>query len=464
MRLRILTLFLIRYLQKKKLIALTIVLLISGSIYLFPKLIIIIQKPSVSQGVVGTHTEDDLPIFVTALLSDGLIKIDEQGRPKPNLVASWDVNQESKEYVFKLRENIFWNDGTKIKAEDLAISIPGIQIEVVDELIFKIKLTDSFSPLPTLLTKPIFKKGTNIGTGPYSAVMIEKNFSFIKKIILTSSNQDLPQLTIRFYPNEKIAKSALMLGEVQSIIGINETYEFDSMKPFKISTKTNYSRLVAIFYNTQDKILSDKNFRLALGLAAPLIENETEAKTPIPPFSWAFNQNVRDFLNDTKGAKDSLNKVEKGKDETITLTTTTILESVGERIVYEWNQNGIKAVLRVESGVPQNFQALLITQDIPIDPDQYSLWHSTQDATNISKYKSPNQYSPRVDKDLEDGRKTTDEKLRKERYLDFQRVLLDDSPATFLYFPKFNVVYLSKIEGQISKVLDLQYQDLQLTH
>ena len=99
----------------------------------------------------------------------------------------------------------------------------------------------------------------------------------------------------------------------------------------------------------------------------------------------------------------------------------------------------------------QNFQALLITQKIPSDPDQYSLWHSTQSETNISKFSSP-----RVDKDLEDGRKISDLETRKQKYQDFQKVLLDHAPATFLYFPKYKVIYLKKIEIDLMKILDLQ--------
>ena len=106
---------------------------------------------------------------------------------------------------------------------------------------------------------------------------------------------------------------------------------------------------------------------------------------------------------------------------------------------------------RIESGIPQNFQVLLITHSIPIDPDQYFLWHSTQTRTNLTGYSFA-----RVDKDLEDGRKIINEAERKEKYLDFQKELLEDAPATFLYFPKYNVLYLKKAEDMLNKILPLQ--------
>ncbi len=66
---------------------------------------------------------------------------------------------------------------------------------------------------------------------------------------------------------------------------------------------------------------------------------------------------------------------------------------------------------------------------LPRDPDQYTLWHSGQ-KNNITKYKNL-----RIDKLLEDGRKTVDLDERKTIYADFQKYLIDDVPAVFLYFP-----------------------------
>ncbi|EKD90004.1 MAG: Extracellular solute-binding protein, family 5 [uncultured bacterium] len=136
----------------------------------------------------------------------------------------------------------------------------------------------------------------------------------------------------------------------------------------------------------------------------------------------------------------------------IILTATPNLEEVGKEIIGSWKKLGFDAKLRVESGIPQNFQALLITQSIPIDPDQYFLWHGTQTKTNLTRYNSK-----RVDKDLEDGRKIVTEEERKEKYFDFQKTLLEDTPATFLYFPKYNIVYLKKVEPLLEKIPNLSH-------
>lgn len=404
-----------------------------------------------TEGIVGTYTQDNLPTLVTNLLTGSLIKMDETGTPKGDIADSWEVNPEATLYKIRLKKDIYWLDGTPVKASDMDLSMPGVEFSVIDDETIQFKLPDSYSPFLSLLEKPVFKKGTTIGTGPYKVTKIKKDQIFVSRLSLSSKNLDLPDLIIKFFDSERTAKNAFMLGEVDGVLGLNDLSELKKQKTVKIWSKTNYQQLVTIFYNTQDSVLSDENMRLALSFAAPSIEGEAEAKTSIPSTSWAFNPQVKDYLNNDAQAKSYWNKVQNGKDSTVTLTATSFLRTVGEKVVEEWKRQGIKAVLRVESGIPQNFQALLITQNIPADPDQYSLWHSTQSQTNISKFESK-----RIDKDLEDGRKISDPKVRKERYDDFQRVLLDEAPATFLYFPKFTVAYRAKKEAELKKVIDLQ--------
>ncbi len=410
-----------------------------------------IFRTSLTEGITGTYTQDNIPDIVTTLLSDSLVKIDPSGKPVPSLAQSWQVNQENTVYTFKLKPNLTWSDGTKLKSSDLNLSLPNVEVKNLDDSTIQFKLSDSFSPFPNLLKNPVFKKDTLVGTGPYQVKQMKMDSIFINKLVLSSLNKSLPQLVIRFYPNEKIAKNALRIGEVQALLGINDLSDLAQEKTLTVYGKSNFRQLVTIFYNTKDPILSDDNFRLALSFAAPSIKGETEAITSLSPNSWAFNKDVKDYLDNLTQEQTYLKKVKQGADSTITLTATTFLKDVGERVVEAWKKAGINAVLRVESGIPQNFQALLITQNIPQDPDQYSLWHSTQTQTNISKFSNP-----RVDKDLEDGRKTGDIEVRTQKYQDFQKTLLDHAPATFLYFPKYNVVYMKKVESQLKKILDMQ--------
>ena len=81
------------------------------------------------------------------------------------------------------------------------------------------------------------------------------------------------------------------------------------------------------------------------------------------------------------------------------------------------------------STIPDSFQIYLGDFNVPRDPDQYSLWHSNQ-VNNITRFKNL-----RIDKLLEDGRRNVDLTDRLQIYTDFQKYLIDESPAAFLYFP-----------------------------
>ena len=123
-------------------------------------------------------------------------------------------------------------------------------------------------------------------------------------------------------------------------------------------------------------------------------------------------------------SKETLNNL------SLNIATIPALLLQAEEIASNWRDLGLKINVQVISGVPDNFDAFLGILDIPKDPDQYALWHSSQETSNISNYKNP-----RIDKLLEDGRTITNESERKKIYLDFQRFLVEDSPAAFLYHP-----------------------------
>lgn len=412
-----------------------------------------LPKNAVSEGIIGTYTQDDLPPLLTKLLSRSLITIDQNGQTSGDLVRSIQENEDGTVYILTLKDNLFWADRTPVKSNDIVLSFSEAQISYPNDKTIQFKLPEPFSPFLSLLTKPVFKRtvGVGIGIGPYTVTQIKREDNFVRQVNLRSLTSNLPDLVVNFYPNEKIAETALELGNVQSLLGVSDTSPFSDQSTYTLYNRPNYQQLVAIFYNTKDPILSDDNFRLALSFAAPSIFGENAANTSIPPTSWVFNSDVKDYLDNPAQAKQYLSKVKNGRDSTITLTATNFLQGVGEKVVAEWNKEGIRSQLKVESGIPQNFQALLIAQNIPADPDQYSLWHSTQSQTNISQMSNP-----RIDKDLEDGRKATDSAVRKQRYQDFQKVLLDHAPATFLYFPKYNVVMIKKAQPGLEKVLKIQ--------
>ena len=246
------------------------------------------------------------------------------------------------------------------------------------------------------------------------------------------------------------------MGEVEALLGFSNSKLFLNTSQVSIKQKTDFNKIVTVLFQTKDSMLSNRSLRQALSYQTPKIKGEERADNPYPPKLWAYNPDSKKYLSNPDEAKAALERAKSQMPEErlkkeLLLTTIPNLEEVGKTVVGSWKSLGFDAKLRVESGIPQNFQALLITQSIPVDPDQYFLWHGTQTKTNLTKYDSK-----RADKDLEDGRKIIVEEERKEKYFDFQKTLLEDAPATFLYFPKYNIAYLKKAEGLLDKILNLQ--------
>ncbi|TSC86054.1 MAG: Uncharacterized protein G01um10147_992 [Microgenomates group bacterium Gr01-1014_7] len=430
-------------------------ILIPVAIFVQVKFNLFYNPNTISLGLIGTYQEHDLPFQVTKLISEGLVKVMENGHVKPNLVSGWEVNNDATSFKFKIKPDLQWADGSPVRSQDLVFEIPNVDVSIPDEVTAQFSLKEAYSPFPSLLIKPILKHGSMLGTGPYKITRIEKSRIFITKLKLKPLDSKLPIIYIRFYPNEKVAITGFNLGEVQALLGFSNSKAFSQNPKVAILQKQDFSRMVSVLFNTKDTVLASRSLRQALAFISPQISGEDPADSPYPHTLWAYNPDSKKYLSNPDEAKSALERAKSNlSDEAlkgeIILTATPNLEEVGNLIIKEWKSLGLNAKLRIESGIPQNFQALLITQSIPSDPDQYVLWHATQTKTNLTKYDSK-----RVDKDLEDGRKIITEEERRAKYFDFQKTLLEDAPAVFLYFPKYNIAYLKKKEAVLNKILPL---------
>ncbi len=79
---------------------------------------------------------------------------------------------------------------------------------------------------------------------------------------------------------------------------------------------------------------------------------------------------------------------------------------------------------------PGNFDVVILGWGLGLDPDQFSMWHSSQQAPGQFNFIGYN--NPTVDKLLEQGRTELDPEKRMKIYHEFAKVLLDDSPIVYL--------------------------------
>lgn len=382
------------------------------------------------EGYVGAYTVANLPKEILLDISSGLTAISEDGRAVPSLSSSWTVEEEGKVWRFYLSENIKWQDGRVVDPSSINYHFDDVTIERVDPNQLVFRLSSPYAAFSTIVSRPTFSKGLT-GVGQWVVTAVKTSDGIVEELTLESGGL---KRVLRFYPTEDQAKIAFELGKIDQLKNIlNSTTVPTDWKNVNIDSRVDTSKYVAVFFNMKDPLFeSNKPLRQALSYAIDKSEYGTSrALGPIPSTSWAYNKDVKPYEFDLARAKSLL--VQNGKaGERISfeLSLTSNLLPVAEKLANEWKEMGVDVVLKIVNGKPETFQAFLATYDSGTDPDQYVTWHSTQEETNIARYSNP-----RIDKLLEDGRLTLDEQKRRNIYLDFQRFLLEDVPAIFLYNP-----------------------------
>ncbi|MEK7165611.1 MAG: ABC transporter substrate-binding protein [Patescibacteria group bacterium] len=377
-------------------------------------------------GVVGNYTPSELPLKTQQLISSGLTQTTDAGEVKPALATSWKTSEDGKSYTFELRQDILWHDGSHFTASDVNYNVKEVEFVPTSKYTLTVKLKEPFAPLPSFLSKPLFKKGL-IGVGSYKVVSTKLKGEKISLLKLQPVDKGLPRLDVKFFPSERTAKTAYKLGEVEVLDEISDPDPFTLWKGVEVDEHVMYSRYVGIFFNTEYEALQTKEVRQALAYAVEKPLNH-RIVSPISSKSWAYTTRVKlyeqDFAQARKLVEESL------QDKELTLFVFPQYLSLAHNVVAAWKELGVSVKIKVVDTVPGDFQILLASQELLPDPDQYILWHSTQADTNITHYANP-----KIDKLLEDARKENDQEKRVKLYYDFQRYLVEDAPAVFLFHP-----------------------------
>ncbi len=148
-------------------------------------------------------------------------------------------------------------------------------------------------------------------------------------------------------------------------------------------------------------------------------------------------------------------RVKKG--EALKLSITTIdqrdLKESAQQIATWWRALGIDTTVNIIDAkdfqtqvlAPRNFETLLYGQIINSDSDPYPFWHSSQAKTpglNLAQFSDK-----KIDQLIDQARKTSDPKQRSDILKEFQRQLVKQLPAVFLYSPTYTYVLPITING-----------------
>jgi ABC-type transport system substrate-binding protein len=390
-------------------------------------------------GLQGRYTIETLPDEIAEKISLGLTTVNENQKPVISfLVKELNIENDFKDYIFILNDEIKWSSGKNFTAYDINYSIPGVDITPISENTVKISTSNEFSPLLSILSKPLIKKNFD-GLGNYSISGITYQEGYLKSLTLKPKNNKDKIIKYRFYSNEQDLINAYKIGNVDKIKINSLPQEFNDWNKTKITKQIETEdKYIAIFINTQK--ISSKQIRQALAYATPKTKDKNErCLGPISPTSWAYNPKVKEYnLNYTR-AKELLSE-EPLETLKITVNDRQLL-NLAEEIKSSWETTfGVPISINIENQINlDNYDVLLTYGAITQDPDQYLFWHSTQTNTNITKLNNA-----RIDKLLEEGRQQNDQIERKKIYQEFQTFLLEESPAVFLSYPTVYTITRSK--------------------
>ena len=214
----------------------------------------LIEPPHLNPGITTTgpvHT-------VTASIFNGLVGLDEQGNPVPELAERWQITDEGKTYTFALRKGVRWHDGVPFTAADVKFTFDNIllkyhartragleanlaAIEVPDPYTVVFRFKQPYAPLLRRLdvqeapSRPRhLYQGTDPLTDPLNARPVGTGpFRFVKWIrgdaIVLARNPDyfragqpyVDQLVFRALPNAPTAAIALETREVDFLGSIS---------------------------------------------------------------------------------------------------------------------------------------------------------------------------------------------------------------------------------------------------
>ena len=386
----------------------------------------------------------------------------------------------------------------------LRINWNGVKVEKIDDYAVRFKLNNIYAPFLHNMTVGILPKhlwaGISaqnfhlaqynhepVGSGPYKFKELKQNKSGVIQSIELEKNKDfylkdpyIENLIFEFFQNEETAIQALNKKQVD---GLNF---FSAAQQSKIQNKSaniyriNLPRYYAVFFNqTKTKVLSDKTARLALAYATDkkeiiekILNNEgLIADSPLLPNSLGYTKEIKIYDFSLEHAKNIL-RADGWKDTDgdgilekkinnenlkfeITLVTADWPELIkaANLIKEQWGKIGAKINLEI-AGLgaiqedyirPREYQAILFGEVLGSDPDPFAFWHSSQKrdpGLNLALYDNE-----KIDKVLEEARQNLDKKIRIEKYEEFQKLLVDDVPAVFLYSPAYLYPVNKKVKG-----------------
>jgi len=365
------------------------------------------------------------------------------------------------------------------RPEELAVR----PIEVVDDHTVRFRLRYPSGSFLAVLVNPRagivpehLLKGTDLNTAEFNRKPVGTGpFKFIEwrrgdRIVMEANEQyhggrpGLNRLIFRIIPDGVVLLQELRAGGVDFMENppLTEVARLKQTAGLKVLLADNTS--YTYFGWRQDVApFNDVRVRRALNHAidVPSIVKEVlqgyaaVANGQFPPASWAYDASVKPYAYDPNRAKALLAEagfqpgpdgvlVKDGKRFSFGIRhdqanptvkdTAVIVQEYLKRVGVEATMEPLDWPTFVKKLFASEFEGIVVNWTNHHDPDPfaYTIWHSSQwKGRNFAHYKNP-----RVDELLEQARRTAVVSERRKAYAEFSKVLMEDAPYVFLYFPQ----------------------------
>ena len=452
------------------------------------------------------QVDDDL----AALVYSGLTRSSGDGTPVPDLAERWEVTPDGRTYTFHLRHNVFWHDGERLDAADVAFTVgllqapdfagspalaaawSRVEVIVADERTILLRLPEPSAAFLTTASLGVLPEhalaGTRgpalldaafnrepIGTGPYRLVELDRRLARLERN--TSYHLGAPAIDaieLRFYQDDDALAAAIGGGHVDGALlppALEALVRPEAGAGGRIVTRTEAGYL-ALYINNQRAPLGEPALRRAL--AAALDRDALAAgggrelrglpgDGPIVPGSWAYSPgpSVRlataaALLDGAGWPRNAFGRRERdGTELELWLATNDDPQraALGEAVAAQLRAHGIRVTLEVLPAAE-----LVATR---IEPRDYDLllfaWEQGADPDPYAAWHTSQiapggrnlaaYTDPASDRLIEAARVTVDVAERRDLYAQLGARFAETAPSVVLLYPRRTYLVPAGLDG-----------------
>lgn len=434
---------------------------------------------------------------VLKLVFEPLFKIDNQYKPVPNLVESYNISSDNLSITLTLNDNLLFNNNEPLTAYDVKHSIEVLQkaketviykscvnniqrVSVLDNQNMKIYFKQPFAFATYVLNFPIVSRNSSdipIGSGLYEI----ESFTTMQDLKLVAANQHKDKLYI-----ERVEATITREADVdtnafkQNLIDLLSPSKFDwfehsdaSNQKTKIYT-TNYFEFLG--FNFKNFNLSNPLVRQAIAYGInreeiarkQFLSQVVVTEYPIHPNSWLSPaENELTYSYDTKQAKELLNGIDLNN---FTLKLLVNSENSSRVKVAKMIQDNLKSIeidveiiaveketfdSKLQSG---DFDLVLSGWKLSVVPDYTDMFHSSRIGTGSNFINYNNE---EMDTALKNVYNSLDDAKLYANFQEFNKLYERELPYLSLYFMNSLVLTNKGVYGELDPITDNVFNGIQ---